>query len=389
MYTRTFNLPDHSFFLFGPRSTGKTTWLRKKLGNALWFNPVTDREYLPLLQNPALFRQAVEAYPPGGWIVIDEVQRLPTLLREVHDLISIHGDAYRFAISGSSARKLRRMDVDLLAGRVIERRMFPLTSRELEFTGDAAKLLLMGMLPAIQQKPQLAVDLLEAYAGTYLREEIQQEALVKDLGSFGRFLRIAAMMNGQAVNIAGIARDAGVARTTVQRYFDTLVGTLVGIWVPGWQPRAKVRETARAKFYFFDPGVVRTLANRVRDPLHDLEKGPLLETLVLHELRSAIAYLNLGGEISYWRTPAGVEIDFVWTRGDSAVAIEVKGAVHWQRKFSSALHRAMESRMVSKAYGIYLGDRALRIGQVQVFPLHDFLNRLWAGCVLSGTTAFS
>ena len=225
MYTRLLQLPNHSFFLFGPRSTGKTTWLREKLGDALWFNLLLDRDYLPLAQNPGLFRSAVEARPPGTWVVLDEVQRLPGLLREVHDLVSVHGDKYRFAMSGSSARKLRRADVDLLAGRVIERRMFPLTAKELRFPIDPLRLLAIGMLPPIHQKPELAVDLLESYAGTYLREEIRQEALVKDLGSFGRFLKIAAVMNGQVVNVTGIARDAGIARTTVQRYFDTLIDT--------------------------------------------------------------------------------------------------------------------------------------------------------------------
>jgi uncharacterized protein len=382
MYTRLLQLPDHSFFLFGPRSTGKTTWLREKLGNALWINLLLDRDYVPLLQDSGSFRSAVEGQPAGTWIVIDEVQRIPALLREVHDLISIHGDAYRFALSGSSARKLRRMDVDLLAGRVIERRMFPFTSRELGFPIDPEKLLSIGMLPPIHQKPELAVDLLEAYAGTYLREEIQQEALVKDLGSFGRFLRIAAIMNGQVVNVAGISRDAGIARTTVQRYFDTLTDTLVGVWVPGWQPRAKVREAVRSKFYFFDTGAVRTLSNRVRDPLTDWEKGSLLETWVLHEMRAAISYLNIGGEISYWRTPADVEIDFIWARGDKAVAIEVKSSSQWRSEYSGPLRRALEGKTVSRGYGIYLGSRNLREGPVLVFPMQEFLKRLWAGDVL-------
>jgi uncharacterized protein len=383
MYARTLELPHHSFFLFGPRTTGKTTWLREKLGNALWFNLLLDRDFLPLAQNPGFFRSAVETRPPGGWVVLDEVQRLPPLLREVHDLVSLHGEGYRFALSGSSARKLRRADVDLLAGRVIERRMFPLTSKELGFAVDPSQLLSIGMLPPIHQKPELAVDLLEAYAGTYLREEIRQEALVKDLGSFSRFLKIAAMVNGQVVNVAGIARDSGIARSTVQRYFDTLVDTLVGVWVPGWQPRAKVRESSRAKFYFFDTGVVRTLANRSRDPLTDLEKGPLLETLVLHELRSAAAYLNTGGELSYWRTPAGVEIDFIWARSDTAVAVEVKGASSWRREDSAPMRRALEEKMIARAIGVYLGDRSLRFGEVRVFPLREFLERLWSGEVLT------
>jgi predicted AAA+ superfamily ATPase len=383
MYTRAFKLPQHSFFLFGPRSTGKTTWLRENLGNALWFNLLLDRDYLPLLQIPDSFRSAVEALRPGTWIVIDEVQRLPGLLREVHDLISLHGDDYRFAISGSSARKLRRIDVDMLAGRVIERRMLPLTSQELGFPNNVTKLLSTGMLPPVCQKPDVALDLLEAYATTYLREEIQQEALVKDLGSFGRFLRIAAIMNGQVVNTAGIARDAGIARTTVQRYFDTLIDTLVGVWVPGWQPRAKVREAVRPKFYFFDTGVIRTLANRVRDALTDFEKGPLLETYVLHELRSAVAYLNIGGEISYWRTPAGVEIDFIWSRGNTAVALEVKSATQWRREYSSALHGALEQKLVSHACGVYLGRNALREGRLRIYPIDEFLKQLWAGKILT------
>ncbi len=382
MFTRSLKLPDHSFFLFGPRGTGKTTWLREKLGDALWFNLLLDRDYLPLLGSSDTFRSAVEARSPGTWVVIDEVQRLPGLLREVHDLISIYGDAYRFALSGSSARKLRRMDVDLLAGRVLERHMFPLTSRELGFPANPAKLLSSGTLPAICQKPELAAELLEAYAGMYLREEIQQEALVKDLGSFGRFLRIASILNGQVVNTAGIARDAGIARTTVQRYFDTLIDTLVGVWVSGWQPRAKVREAVRPKFYFFDTGVTRTLANRGRETLTDLEKGPLLETHILHELRAAIAYLNTGGEISYWRTPAGVEIDFIWSRGDTAVAIEVKAAARWRQEYSRALVGALEQKMISQAYGVYLGNNALRAKQLRVYPLQEFLRRLWAGEVL-------
>ena len=274
------------------------------------------------------------------------------------------------------------MDVDLLAGRVIERRMFPLTSQELGFPASAAKLLSMGTLPMICQKPDLAADLLESYAGTYLREEIQQEALVKDLGSFGRFLRIAAIMNGQVVNTAGIARDAGIARTTVQRYFDTLIDTLVGTWVPGWQPRAKVREAVRPKFYFFDTGVARTLGNRAREILGDFEKGPLLETYVLHELRAAVAYLNIGGEISYWRTPAGVEIDFIWSCGDTTVGIEVKAANQWHRQSSTALHGALEQKMISQGLGVYLGKHVLRQKQLRIYPLQEFLKRLWAGEVL-------
>ena len=159
----------------------------------------------------------------------------------------------------------------------------------------------------------------------------------------------------------------------------------MGVWVPGWQPRAKVRESVRPKFYLFDTGVVRTLANRIRDPLSDGEKGPLMETLVLHELRSAAAYLNCGGEIAYWRTPAGVEIDLVWSRADWSLAIEVKAATQWRREFSAPLRRALEERTVSRGYGVYLGDHSLREGDLHVLPFRDFVRRLRAGEVLLET----
>ena len=169
---------------------------------------------------------------------------------------------------------------------------------------------------------------------------------------------------------------------TVQRYFDTLIDTLVGSWVPGWQPGTKVREAVRPKFYLFDTGVVRTLANRVRDPLSDLEKGTLLETFFLHEIRSAASHLNAGGEISYWRTPAGVEIDFIWARADTAVSFELKSVAHWQRKNSSALRRSVEDKMVSRAFGVYLGTYILHEGEIEVLPLQKFLSRLWTGKIL-------
>ena len=190
MYARTATVPDHSFFLFGPRATGKTTWLRHHLGDALWFNLLLEDDYLPLLASSRPFRERVEAAAPGSWVVVDEVQRLPGLLNEVHDLISRHGDRYKFALSGSSARKLRRLDVNLLAGRVIERAMFPLTAGELGPDFDLDSVLRFGSLPGIWSDAPYRVEKLRAYVHTYLRQEIQQEALVKDLGSFHRFLRI-------------------------------------------------------------------------------------------------------------------------------------------------------------------------------------------------------
>jgi len=281
---------------------------------------------LELSRRPESFRQQVEARPLGHWVVIDEVQRMPSLLGEVHALIAERGRAYRFALSGSSARKLKRLDVDLLAGRAINRQFFPLTASELHYDVDVDRALRFGLLPQIHDEPEYALDALEAYVANYVREEIQQEALVRNLESFARFLEVAALVNGQTVNVAGIARDAAVAKPTVQGYFATLVDTLVGFWLPAWRRRSKVKEVASPKFYLFDPGVARALGGRLREPLDAAERGFLLETWVLHELRAAIAFGNLGSRLHYWRTPSGREVDFVWTRGNRAVGVEVKAA---------------------------------------------------------------
>ncbi|HEY9174250.1 MAG TPA: AAA family ATPase, partial [Verrucomicrobiae bacterium] len=206
MFTRQQPLPERSFFLFGPRGTGKTTWLRQVLPKALWFDLLRTQTLLELHQRPESFRQQVEARPAGSWVVVDEVQRAPALLNEVHALIAEHGRAFRFALSGSSARKLKRLDVNLLAGRALNRQFFPLTAAEMNFDFDPDSVLRFGLLPQIRSDPAYATDALEAYVANYLREEIQQEALVKRLDSFARFLQVATLMNGQIVNVAGIAR---------------------------------------------------------------------------------------------------------------------------------------------------------------------------------------
>jgi predicted AAA+ superfamily ATPase len=382
MFTRQLTLPERSFFLLGPRGTGKTTWLRQVLPQALWFDLLRTQTFLSLSQQPELFRQQVEARPRGSWVVVDEMQRLPTLLNEVHALIAEHGRDYRFALSGSSARKLKRLDANLLAGRAINRQFFPLTAAELGFRFDVDPVLRLGLLPQIQADPDYALDGLEAYVGNYLREEIQQEALVKRLDSFARFLQIAALMNGQIVNVAGIARDAAVARPTVQGYFETLTDTLIGFWLPAWQRRAKVKEVASPKFYLFDPGVARALAGRLREPLDGSERGFLLETWVLHELRAAMACRNLGGDLRYWRTPSGSEVDFIWTRAKNAVGIEVKAATVWRHEFGNALKGLVADGIIKTGFGVYTGAAELKDGPVRVFPLKSFFKELAAGNVL-------
>ncbi len=377
MYTRCATVPNHSFFLFGPRATGKTTWLRQHLGEALWFNLLLEDDYLPLLASARSFRERVEARATGSWIVVDEVQRLPGLLDEVHDLISRRGDDYKFALSGSSARKLRRLDVNLLAGRVIDRAMFPLVARELgsDFSLDAV--LRFGSLPGIYSDAEYRVEKLRAYVHTYLRQEIQQEALVRDLGTFHRFLKVAAIMHGQVVNQAAIARDAAVARTTVQRFFDTLVDTLVGYQLPAWQAKAKVRELGKPKFYFFDPGVVRAIREVADEPLSEIESGALLEGYILHEMRAAIAYQGLGGEIVYWSTPGSKEIDFIWVKGAKRVAVEVKNSRSWRAEYAKTINEFLGAGRLTRGFVVYRGRERYRSGGVDGLPVEDFLSILY------------
>jgi len=384
MYTRALPLPTRSFFLFGPRGTGKTTWLRQQLRGAHWIDLFVERDYVRLLRDPERFAQEVEALPARSWVVVDEVQRLPVLLNAVQDLITRRGSRYRFALTGSSARKLKRGGANLLPARVVNRRFFPLTACELGRSFRLDDALRFGTLPVVCTARPISnrIDLLEAYADNYLTQEIRQEALVKSLDSFTRFLEVAAASNAQVVNVSGISRDAAVARPTVQGYFEILVDTLIGTWLPAWRPRAKVKEIAHPKFYFFDTGVVRALARRLREPIGDEERGHLLETYLLHELRAWIERSGCGGELSYWRTPSGSEIDFVWTRGKRSVGIEAKASGRWRGEDGRALKQRIETGKLRAGFGVYRGERALRDGPLWVLPASEFLERLGRGEIL-------
>ena len=382
MYARQYAVPERSFFLFGPRGTGKTTWLRQVLPDALWFDLLRTRTFLELTRQPDSFRQQVLARAKGSWVVVDEIQRLPILLNEVHALIAEYGHAWSFALSGSSARKLKRLDVNLLAGRAINRQFFPLTASELGYDFDPEHVLRFGVLPQIQAEPAFALDSLDAYVTNYIREEIQQEALVRNLDSFSRFLEIAALMNGQIVNVAGISRDAAVARPTVQGYFAVLMDTLVGVRVPAWRKQARVKEVGAPKFYLFDPGVARALAGRLREPLEGVERGFLLETWILHELRAAMARLDTGGQISHWRTPGGSEVDFVWTRADHAVGFEVKAATRWKKEYGVALKSLIAGGNLDAGFGVYTGAEELKDGPLRILPLKRFFVELTEGRLL-------
>jgi predicted AAA+ superfamily ATPase len=377
MFRRALSASTRSFFLFGPRATGKTTWLAQTYPNAFVVDLLDNETYFRLASTPGAFRDMVRAQPRDRWVVVDEVQRLPALLNDVQLLM---GEKRRFALTGSSARKLKRGRANLLAGRAVVRNMFPLVHAEYGTAASLEEVLRFGTLPAVVADPAARVDVLEAYAGTYLREEIKEEALTRNVDAFARFLPVAALANAQVTNLASIARDAMVARATVTTYFEILVDTLIGRFLPAYTARARVKEVAHPKFYLFDTGVVRALQDRLRETPTADERGHLLETYVFHELVAHTSYHQLGGQWHFWRTPDGVEVDFLWTSGRRAVALEVKAAPRWDARDEAGLE-ALRAALpqTSLAAGVYLGKTRLKRPFGTVYPIIDFLEAFATG----------
>ena len=288
-----------------------------------------------------------------------------------------------FALTGSSARKLKRGAANLLAGRAVVKHLFPLTSAEMEYSVPVTRLLRYGGLPLSVNAPDddTREEFLRAYVTMYLAEEIKAEGLVRDLASFSRFLEVAALAAGQTTNVSGIARDAGVSRQTSRGYFDVLVDTLIGHWLPAYKPRAKIKEVALPKFYWFDPGVLHAAAGGFDQPLPDDWNGVLLEHLVLHEIRSHVHYAAVKGSLGYWATPTGSEVDFVWWYGRKIVAIEVKHGSSYRGEYRKGIE-AFRPPSDVRSYIVYLGDREMLVDGTRVLPLESFLRRLHAGEIL-------
>jgi len=338
-------------------------------------------ESLRLSMDPGAMYREVQDLPAGAWVVIDEVQKVPGILDEVHRLIE--RNKLHFVLSGSSARKLRRGAANLLAGRAVVEHLFPLVSAELGFDIEVAGALARGTLPVAVtgDDPQ---SYLTAYAQTYLQEEIRAEALTRNIGNFSRFLEIAARQNGQVTNVSAISRDAAVSRQTVQNYFEILVDTLIGNSLYPWKLKRATKQVSHPKFYLFDPGVARALSGRLPYPPSREEQGALLETWLFNELRAYTVYTGLRYPLHYWRSYDGVEVDLLCESGAGFVAVEIKAATRWDKSFNRGLKRMLAELGQGQVscYGVYQGSRTATWDEIRIFPVMEFLRRLWDGTIL-------
>lgn len=381
MYIRSLgaqNLFAQTCFLFGPRQTGKSTLLRELFPKAPYYDLLRASEMRRLSANPEVFGEECRALwhpgqPQSAPIIVDEIQKLPELLDEVHSLISRFG--LKFVLTGSSPRKLLRGGGNLLGGRGVRRQLLPLTSHEIpDFSLDRA--LNHGLLPPHYESSDPG-PLLDAYVSNYLGEEIIAEALSRNLPAFQRVLAAAAFSNGQTVNFTSIARDVGVAANTVKGYFEVFTDTLLGSWLPAWRKKSKRRIVESPKFYFFDVGIVNELSRRGRLLPGSVEYGAAFEHLVHMELRALVSYRMPGRELAYWRTSSGFEVDFVL--GDGEVAIEVKSTESPTSDHMKGLRAWREENPKSRAILVARSPRARRTDDgIEILPWHSFLKSLWA-----------
>ena len=368
---RSLDLPSllekKSYFLFGPRQTGKSSLIAHSLAGVRLYDLLESALYLALSQNPG--RIAQELTPNDRIVVIDEIQRLPELLNEVHRLIEQR--QIRFLLTGSSARKLRRGGVNLLGGRARIKSLHPLTSHELGQHFNMMRAIERGTLPSVYFSDDPRADL-QAYTGLYLQQEIIAERLTRNVPAFSRFLRVAALCNSAIVNFTKVANDAQVARTTVYEYFEMLKDTLVLHELPAWRKSRKRKPLVSSKYYFFDVGVVAALQGREFRP-GTPEFGQAFETYLLHELISHRDYTS-GDPLSYWRSKSGFEVDFLI--GDHT-ALEVKAKQNVSVQDLKSLHAVAEEQVFKRYICVCLEPRVRRLDAVTIMPFGTFLDALW------------
>lgn len=377
MLKRILRVPEQSFFLMGPRGSGKSTWLRATFSDAHVFDLLSEETYQRLLARPGSFADELRAVPEEQWVIVDEIQRLPNLLNEVHRFSE--EKHLRFVLCGSSARKLKRAGVNLLAGRALNRSMHPFVPEELGAQFNLEESLRWGLLPIIWDSSAKG-ETLTAYAQLYLKEEIQAEALVRNLPGFARFLPLAALFHGQVINVTNIARESGVARATVAGYLDILVETLLCFRLPAYEAKIRVRERKLPKWYWCDPGIVRAM-KRSTGAIVPEERGVLFEGLVAQLLRAYKDYRGLCDEIYYWApsSRSETEVDFLLVRGADLIAVEAKSGQTFTETWCRGLRAVEQLKGLCRRIIVYPHGPVLRTEDgIDVFPFQHFSDLLAA-----------
>lgn len=371
---RFFQDTKQSFFLFGPRGTGKSTWVKQYFTNVLYIDLLAPEVYRPYSAKPERLREVVEAQKSGGTIVIDEIQKLPQLLDVVHQLMEQRA-GWRFVMTGSSARKLKRSGVDLLAGRAVVKTMHPFMAAELADAFSLEEALNTGMVPLVMDaaSPKEAIS---AYVALYLREEVQMEGLVRNIGAFSRFLEAVSFSHGAVLNIADVARDCHVERKTVEGYISILEDLLLAFRIPVFTKRAKRHLSSHPKFYYFDAGVFRSV--RPAGPLDAPQEidGAALEGLVAQHLRAWDSYRGNLCRLYFWRTKSGNEVDFVVYGQDTFCAIEIKNTTKIHSKMLKGLLAFNEDYPEAQACLLYRGKERMKIKNILCLPCEEFLVNL-------------
>jgi predicted AAA+ superfamily ATPase len=370
--SRFFRIPSGSAFVFGARGSGKSTWLRHSLPDALWLNLLQPETYREMSARPERLRQLVEGSGQRD-VVVDEIQRVPELLNVIHDVME-SGEKRRFLLTGSSARKLRRGGVDLLAGRALNLTMHPFMAAEVP-AFDLDRALEIGMLPLVLGSSD-PIATLHAYATLYLDEEVKLEGWARDIGRFARFLETVTFSHGAVLNVANVAREAQAERNTIVGYIEVLEDLLLAFRLPVFTRRAKRETSQQPKFYLFDAGVFRSL--RPRGPLDRPSEigGAALEGLVAQHLRAWIAYSRGDTKLFFWRTRSGVEVDFVVYGDLGFMAIEVQNSTVVRSNDLRPLRAFIADYPEAKPLLLYSGNDELMIDGIRCVPVERFLRGL-------------
>lgn len=371
---RFFQDSDQNYFLFGPRGTGKSTWLKRHFKDAYFIDLLDPELFREYTARPERLKAVVSAQKPETTIIVDEIQKVPQLLDVIHQLIEEHKEKH-FIMTGSSARKLKKTGVDLLAGRALLKRMHPFMASELMDTFSLENALAFGMLPLVADSSG-PLETINAYASLYLREEVQMEGLVRNIGSFSRFLESISFSHGSVLNVADVARDCQVGRKTVEGYLSILEDLLLAFRIPVFSKRAKRNLSSHPKFYYFDCGVFRAL--RPAGPLdspYEID-GAALEGLIAQHLRAWAAYSDNKSEMYFWRTKSGNEVDFVVYGQNDFYAIEVKNSDKINSKMLKGLSAFLEDYPEAQAFLLYRGKEQLKIKNIFCMPCNDFLKKL-------------